>query len=64
MSVPKRFKYKVQVKYDLDWAQKIVNEFGFPGAVYRLGRINNIDADTIELYFRKKSDAVLCLLKF
>ena len=63
MIVPKRFKYKVKVKYSTEWAQKIVNEFGFPGAVYRLGDVDN-DTDMIELYFRKKRDAILCVLKF
>ena len=63
IGVPKRFKYKVSVKYNSEWAQKIVTEFGFPGAVYRLGDVE-VDTDMIELYFRRKADAVLCLLKF
>ena len=61
--VPKRFKYRVSVKYNSEWAQKIVDEFGFPGIVYRLGEVDN-DDEYVELYFRRRADAVLCLLKF
>lgn len=61
--VPKRFKYRVIVKYTSECAQGVVNEFGFPGAVYRLGEVDN-DDEYVELYFRRRADAVLCLLKF
>ena len=63
IGVPKRFKYKVCVEYNSAWAQMIVTEFGFPGAVYRLGTVDN-DTDMIELYFKRRADAVLCVLKF